>query len=148
MFSYKMLWFNYNWAPSPRLQVRSLVRNSRSRTSLDTMMKGRRLSVGIPFGLSHTIPGGSMGLHRVGHDWSNLAAAAAAADCKESTCNAGDLGLILGSERFPGRGHGNPLQYSCLENPRDRGAWWAKSMALQRDRHDWTTKHIQSWAPS
>jgi len=37
----------------------------------------------------------------------------------------GDLGLIPGSGRSPGRGHGNPLQHSCLENPMDRGAWWA-----------------------
>ena len=47
---------------------------------------------------------------------------------KESTCNArdiGDLGLILGSGRSPGEGNGNPLQYSCLENLMDRGAWWA-----------------------
>ena len=42
---------------------------------------------------------------------------------KESPCNAGDVGLTPGSERSPGGGHGNPLQYSCLENPRDRGAW-------------------------
>ena len=39
--------------------------------------------------------------------------------------NAGDLGLIPGSGRVPGEGNGNPLQYSCLENPMDRGAWWA-----------------------
>ena len=44
---------------------------------------------------------------------------------KESTCNAGDEGLIPGSGRSPGGGHGNPLQYSCLENPMDRGAWRA-----------------------
>ena len=45
---------------------------------------------------------------------------------KSLPTNAGDgrdLGLILGSERSPGRGHGNPLQYFCLENPMDRGAW-------------------------
>ena len=36
-----------------------------------------------------------------------------------------DVGLIPGSERSPGGGHGNPLQYSCLENPMDRGAWQA-----------------------
>ena len=36
-----------------------------------------------------------------------------------------DMGLISGSERSPGGGHGNPLQYSCLENPMDRGAWQA-----------------------
>ena len=44
---------------------------------------------------------------------------------RESTCNAGDPGLIPGSGRTPGGGHGNPRQYSCLENPRDGGAWWA-----------------------
>ena len=38
-------------------------------------------------------------------------------DGKESTCNAGDLGSVPGLGRFPGGGHGNPLQYSCLENP-------------------------------
>ena len=43
---------------------------------------------------------------------------------KESACCAGDEGLIPGSKRSGG-GHGNPLQYSCLENPRDRGAWQA-----------------------
>ena len=36
-----------------------------------------------------------------------------------------DTGSIPGSGRSPGRGHGHPLQYSCLENPMDRGAWWA-----------------------
>ena len=47
---------------------------------------------------------------------------------KESICNAGDTGdagLIPGSGRSPAGGNGNPLQYSCLENPTDRGAWWA-----------------------
>ena len=42
---------------------------------------------------------------------------------KESACNAGDPGSIPGSGRFPGEGNSNPLQYSCLENPMDRGAW-------------------------
>ena len=46
---------------------------------------------------------------------------------KESTCNAGDLGLIPGLRRSPGGGHGHQLQYFCLENPIDRGAWWAAS---------------------
>ena len=41
---------------------------------------------------------------------------------EESACNARDLGLISGSGRSPGEGNGNPLQYSCLENPMDRGA--------------------------
>ena len=44
---------------------------------------------------------------------------------KESACSAEDAGLIPGWGRSPGGGHGNPLQYSCLENPTDRGAWWA-----------------------
>jgi len=43
-------------------------------------------------------------------------------DSKESACNAGDLGLISGSERSPVEGNANQLQYSCLKNPRDRGA--------------------------
>ena len=46
-------------------------------------------------------------------------------DGKESACNVGDSGLIPGWGRSPGGGNGNPLQYSCLENPIDRGAWWA-----------------------
>ena len=44
---------------------------------------------------------------------------------KASACNAGDPGSIPGSRRSPGEGNGNPLQYSCLENPMDREAWWA-----------------------
>ena len=46
-------------------------------------------------------------------------------DGKESACNTGDLGLIPGLGISPGKGKGYPLQYSCLENPMDRGAWWA-----------------------
>ena len=46
-------------------------------------------------------------------------------DGKESTCNGGDLGSIPGLGRSPGEGNGHPLQYSCLENPMDRGAWQA-----------------------
>ena len=46
-------------------------------------------------------------------------------DSKESACNGGDPGSIAGSGRSPGEGIGNPLQYSCLENPMDRGAWRA-----------------------
>ena len=44
---------------------------------------------------------------------------------KESACNAGDQSSIPGSGRSPGEENGNPLQYSCLGNPMDRGAWWA-----------------------
>ena len=45
----------------------------------------------------------------------------------------GNVGLILGSERSPGEGNGNPLQYSCLENSMDRGAWWATSRGLAKE---------------
>ena len=51
---------------------------------------------------------------------------------KNSPVNAGDIreaGSIPGLGRFPGGGHGNPLQYSCLKNPMDRGAWWAYGVA-------------------
>ena len=44
---------------------------------------------------------------------------------KESACSAGDLGSIPRLGRSPGEGNGNPLQYPCLENLMDRGAWWA-----------------------
>ena len=62
---------------------------------------------------------------------------------KESACKAGDLkevGLIFGSGRSPGEGHGNLVQYSCLENPADRGAWQAAvhgvGPRVQRVGHD------------
>ena len=47
------------------------------------------------------------------------------APTKASACNAGDPGSIPGSGRSPGEGNGNPVQYFCLENPMDRGAWEA-----------------------
>ena len=50
---------------------------------------------------------------------------------RESACNAGDLGSIPRSRRSPGEGNGNPLQYSCLENPMDRGAGGLQSMGSQ-----------------
>ena len=46
-----------------------------------------------------------------------------------------DMGLIPGSGRSPGGGHGNPLQSSFLEIPMDRGGWWVQSIGFQRDRH-------------
>ena len=64
-------------------------------------------------------------LRNCGHKWGFPGGSAD----KESACNAGDsgdLGLIPGSGIFPGEGNGNPLQYSCLENPMDREAWQAK----------------------
>ena len=58
---------------------------------------------------------------------------------KESAYNAGDLGSIPGSERSPGGGNGNPLQYSCLGNPMDRGPWWATVHGVVTVRHYWAT---------
>ena len=62
---------------------------------------------------------------------------------KESAYNAGDLGLTPGSGRSPGEGNGNPLQYSCLENPVDRGAWRATVHGVSRVGHDLATKPPQ-----
>ena len=71
-------------------------------------------------------------------------------DGKVSVYDAGDLGSIPGSGRFPGEGNGNPLQYSCLENPMDGGAWCRLlSMGLQRVRHDWAISlHFKSGSQS
>ena len=62
-------------------------------------------------------------------------------DSKETACNAGDLGSTPGWGRSPGGEHGNPLQYSCLENPMDRGAWWATVYGLAEN---WT--RLSDWA--
>ena len=53
---------------------------------------------------------------------------------EEFACSAGDLGSISESERCPGEGNGNPLQYSCLENPRDGGTWWAAVYGVTQSR--------------
>ena len=67
---------------------------------------------------------------------------------KESACNSRDPGLIPGWGRSPGEGNGNSLQYSCLENPMDRGAWWAIVHGVARVGHNLVTKpphiHIAS----
>ena len=53
-------------------------------------------------------------------------------DSRESAFNAGDQGSVPGSGRSPAEGNGNPLQYSCLENPKDRGDWWATVHGFQK----------------
>ena len=63
-------------------------------------------------------------------------------ESKDSACSVGDLGSIPGSRRFPGEGHDHPLQYSCLETPRNRGAWWAIVHGVTKS-HDWVTQHTQ-----
>ena len=65
-------------------------------------------------------------------------------DSKESTCNVGDLGSIPGSGRSPGEGNGNPLQYSCLRNPMDRGARWATVHGVAKSRTRLTTEHTRA----
>ena len=61
-------------------------------------------------------------------------------DGKESACNAGDWDSILGSGRSPGEGNGNPLQYSCLENSTDRGAWWVTDHGVTK-----TVTWVSDW---
>ena len=68
---------------------------------------------------------------------------------KASICNArdaGDWGLIPGWEGSPGGGHGNPLQYSCLENPMDRVAWWATVHRIAKSRAPLSMDHMrENW---
>ena len=66
---------------------------------------------------------------------------------KEFVCNVGDPGSIPGLGRSPGDGNGNPLQYSCLENPMDRGAWQATVHAVakcQTQLSDFTSHVVQA----
>ena len=55
-------------------------------------------------------------------------------DGKDSACNAGGLGSILGLGRYPGEGNGYPLQYSCLEDSLERGAWWATANGITKSQ--------------
>ena len=71
---------------------------------------------------------------------STLYALSFGSDVEESASNAVDPGWIPGSGRCPGRGHGNPLQHSCLENSMDRGALAGYSPWGHRVRQDWVTK--------
>ena len=63
-------------------------------------------------------------------------------DSKEAACSAADGGSIPGSGRSPGGGHGNPLQYSCLENSMDRGAWQATVRGVEKSWHDLSDWHF------
>ena len=80
-----------------------------------------------------------MGLQRVRHDWATFTFSGflGSSDGKASAYNVGDLGLIPGWGRSPGEGKGNPLQYSCLENPTAEEPGELQSMGSQRVRHDW-----------
>ena len=63
---------------------------------------------------------------------------------KESACSTGDPGSIPGSRRSPGAGNGNPLQYSCLENPTDRGAWWSTINGVTKSQ-TWLNPFSTAW---
>ena len=70
-------------------------------------------------------------------------------EVKASVCNVGDLGSIPGSGRSPGEGNGNPLQYSCLENPMEGGAWWATVHGVTKSRtqlSDFTSQYIKKFS--
>ena len=70
----------------------------------------------------------------------NYEGASLIAQSVKSACSAGHPGSIPGSGRSPGEGNGNPLQYFCLENPVDRGAWWLTVHGVARVRHNLVTK--------
>ena len=78
-------------------------------------------------------------VQEVAKNWtqlSNSRASLVVQRLKVSACNVGDLGSIPGLGRYPGEGNGNPLQYSCLENPMDGVAWWAIVHRLQTVGHN------------
>ena len=72
--------------------------------------------------------------------WGFLAGSAVKKKKKKSVCSTGDAGLIRESGRSPGGRNGNPLQYSCLENPMDRGAWWATVHRVSQGK-TWLSMH-------
>ena len=61
---------------------------------------------------------------------------------KNLPANAGDIGLRPGSGRSPGVGRGNPLQHCCLENPKDRGAWWATIHGVTKSQTRLSDQHV------
>ena len=85
----------------------------------------------------------SMWSQRVGHNWATelnwmiTEDFPGGSDDKESAWNAGDLGSIPGLGRSLGGGHGNPLQCFCLENPRNRRAWWATVHGVGKNQTKW-----------
>ena len=66
-------------------------------------------------------------------------------DGKESVCNVGDPGSIPGLGRSPGEGNSNPLQYSCLKNSMDRGAWWATVHGVTKTEQITQRQNKQEW---
>ena len=98
-------------------------------------------------------PGGlqSMGSLGVGHDWSDLAARSTwgfpgGASGKEHSCQWRKQNRCEFHPWLEDRGHDNPLQYSCLENPMDRGAWWATVHGITKSQTwlKWLSMHVRS----
>ena len=79
--------------------------------------------------------------------WNLLQGFPGGSEVKASASNAGDPGSIPGSGRSPGEGNGNPLQYSCLDNPMDGEAWWATVHEVAKSRtrlSDFTLIHYRT----
>ena len=101
-----------------------------------------------------------LGVHGVAKSWTRLSdftflfffffsSFPSGSDGKESACNAGGLSSIPGLGRSPGGGHGNPFQYSCLEDPMDRGTWLATVYRVtKRVRHDLAHVSLLLFFPS
>ena len=68
-------------------------------------------------------------------------------EVKAAACSAGDPDSIPGSGRSPGKGNGNPLQYSCLENPMEEGAWYTPGARKELDTTERLHFHFQSYSP-
>ena len=87
-----------------------------------------------------------MGSQTVEHDWATFTFGfPGGSDGKESACNDGDLGSVSGLGRSPGEGNGNLLQYFCLENLMDRGAWWATLHGVAKSWTWLTEFHFNSF---
>ena len=147
------------------LAVSSHGRSREGASSLGTLMRALIPFTGAPpLWLSHDLPKAShphsitLGVRISTHEFCVHAKSLPmgfpdSTMMKESACNAGnttDAGLIPGSRRFPGGGNGNPLQYSCLKNSMDRGAWQATVHGVTK-RSDMTwrlnTQHRHSLTP-
>ena len=95
-------------------------------SSVHGILQARILEwVAIPFSRGSSQPRDQTQVSCISGKFFTIWASLVAQTVKKSVCNVGGLGLILGLGRSPGEWNGNPLQYSCLENPTDRGAWWA-----------------------
>ena len=119
-------------------------------------MKKRRAWTLHPMPIGNLIPSSKRSFPREKHELSHLCLYLPSSTkwlpwwfrSKESAYNAedtGNPGLIPGSGRSPGGGHGNPLQYSSLENPMDRGAWWATVHEIAKNQTRWSDWAHSTW---